>query len=74
MKAVDLRELTIEELRSREEELTEKLTQFKIQLAIKRLDNPLKVRETKRDLARVKTIINEKSQKGEESPAPEADE
>jgi len=74
MKAVDLRELTIEELEGREEELTEELTQFKIQLAIKRLDNPLRVRETRRDLARVKTIINEKTAKGEESPPPEAEE
>jgi large subunit ribosomal protein L29 len=60
MKAVELREMTLEELRVREEELTEELARQKIQLAIKRLDNPLQVRNTRRELARVKTILNEK--------------
>ena len=60
MKAVELRELTLDELRLREEDLVEELTTSKIQLAIKRLDNPLQVRNTRRELARVKTIINEK--------------
>lgn len=61
MKAVELRELTLEELMVRESELSEELARMKIQLAIKRLDNPLQVRVTKRELARVKTIIKEKS-------------
>jgi large subunit ribosomal protein L29 len=61
MKAVELRELTLEELMVREGELAEELARLKIQLAIKRLDNPLQVRVTKRELARVKTIIKEKS-------------
>jgi large subunit ribosomal protein L29 len=60
MKSVELRELTLEELRNREEELTEELAHLRIQLSIKRLDNPLQVRNVKRDLARVKTIIHEK--------------
>ncbi len=64
MKAVELREMMLEELESRESELLEELIQYRIQLALKRLDNPLKVRETKRELARVKTIINEKKRDG----------
>ena len=60
MKAVELREMTLDELNGMERELEEELTQHRIQLAIRRLDNPLKVRETRRNLARVKTIINEK--------------
>ncbi len=60
MKAIELREMMLEELESMESELLEELIQHRIQLALKRLDNPLKVRETKRELARVKTIINEK--------------
>ena len=66
MKAVELKELTLEELRNREEDLTEELTTSKIQLSIKRLDNPLLVRTTKRELARVKTIIQEKLDAAEE--------
>lgn len=60
MKAIELREMTLEELSGLESELEEELTQYRIQLSIRRLDNPIKVRETRRDLARVKTIINEK--------------
>jgi large subunit ribosomal protein L29 len=60
MKAVDLKEMTLEELKSREIELEEELAMMRIQLSIKRLDNPLQMRVKKRDLARVKTIINEK--------------
>jgi large subunit ribosomal protein L29 len=61
MKAVELRELTIEELIHREEELTEELARLRIQLSIKRLDNPLQVKVVRRDLARVKTIIAERN-------------
>ncbi|MCU0639098.1 MAG: 50S ribosomal protein L29 [Candidatus Krumholzibacteria bacterium] len=60
MKSVELRELTLDELKLREEDMVEELTRNRIQLSIKRLDNPLQVRNTKRDLARVKTIIKEK--------------
>jgi ribosomal protein L29 len=41
MKAGEFRELTLEELIVRESELSEELARMKIQLAIKRLDNPL---------------------------------
>ncbi len=61
MKAVELKELTLDELISREEDLTEELARLRIQLSIKRLDNPLQVRIARRDLARVKTIIAEKA-------------
>ncbi len=61
MKTVELKELTLDELMSREEDLTEELARLRIQLSIKRLDNPLQVRIVRRDLARVKTIINEKA-------------
>jgi large subunit ribosomal protein L29 len=61
MKAVELRELTLDELLRREEELTDELARLRIQLSIKRLDNPLQVRVVKRDLARVKTIIAERT-------------
>ena len=61
MKAVELKEMTLDELIGREEELTEELARLRIQLSIKRLDNPLQVRVVRRDLARVKTIITEKT-------------
>ncbi len=61
MKAVELKELTLDELIGREEDLTEELTRLRIQLSIKRLDNPLQVRVVRRDLARVKTLITAKT-------------
>ncbi len=74
MKAIELRDMTLEELMARERELSEELAHMKIQLSIKRLDNPLKVRIARRDLARIKTVIGEKSRAGEEYAAakPEA--
>lgn len=72
MKAVELREMTLEELRVRESELAEELARLRIQLSIKRLDNPRQVKVAKRDLARVKTIIDEKLRSGEVAqPGPE---
>jgi large subunit ribosomal protein L29 len=64
MKVTELREMTLDELKARESDLSEELSRMKIQLALKRLDNPLKARVTRRDLARVKTVINEKIQTG----------
>jgi large subunit ribosomal protein L29 len=67
MKAVELKEMTLEELKAREEDLAEELARMRIQLSIKRLDNPLQIRVTRRDLARVKTVINERLRAGEEA-------
>lgn len=64
MKVTELREMNLDELKVREEELSEELSRLKIQLALKRLDNPLKARIARRDLARIKTVINEKIQTG----------
>ena len=64
MKVTEMREMTLDELRSREADLSEELTRLRIQLALKRLDNPLKARVTRRDLSRVKTVINEKMRAG----------
>jgi len=64
MKVTELREMTLEELKAREAELAEELSRMKIQLALKRLDSPLKARVARRDLARIKTIINEKIRTG----------
>lgn len=70
MKVTELREMNIEELKARATELSEELSRMTIQLALKRLDNPLKARSTRRDLARVKTIINEKIRTGAVQQAP----
>jgi large subunit ribosomal protein L29 len=64
MKVTELREMNLDELKVREDELSEELSRMKIQLALKRLDNPLKARNARRDLARIKTVMNEKIRTG----------
>lgn len=60
MKASEVRELTLDELRQRERDSTEELFNLKFQLATGQLENKMRVRQTKKDLARIKTIIREK--------------
>ena len=60
MKPDKIRELGETDLQAREKELREQLFKLRFQKAIGQLDNALKVRETRRDIARVKTILKEK--------------
>jgi large subunit ribosomal protein L29 len=59
--ARELRELNEDDLRNRERELDDQLFRLRIQKAMGHLDVPLKVREVRRDLARVKTVLRQKS-------------
>ena len=60
MKAKDLRDLTIDELKQREKELREEQFNLKFQAATGQLSNTAKITQTRKDVARVKTIIKEK--------------
>ena len=60
MKSSELRELSIEELLKREEETRRELVLARMKKANQQLKNPLKIRELRRDVARILTIINEK--------------
>ena len=59
MKAKDVRELNAEQLNAKLGELKKDLFNLRFQHATNQLDNPLKIVEVKRDIARVKTIIRE---------------
>ncbi len=48
------------ELRTREHELTDELFHLRLKRATSQLPNPMKVRETRRDLARVKTVLRQR--------------
>ena len=61
MKAHDLRELTIDDLRQKEDELAEQLFALRLQKVTGQLDNPAKLRNVRRDLARVMTVATEKT-------------
>ena len=60
MKASEIRELTIEELKQRELDISEELFNLRFQLATSQLENKMRVPQLRKDLARVKTIIREK--------------
>lgn len=60
MKAAELREQTMEELREQERELSEKLFALRLQKVTGQLESPAKVKAARRDLARVLTVIREK--------------
>jgi large subunit ribosomal protein L29 len=68
MKAVELRELSTEELRRRLTDEQESLSNLQFQLATSQLESPIKVRTVRRDIARIMTILRAK----ERSAAPAA--
>lgn len=60
MKPAKVREWSDQELQTKEKELAEQLFKLRFQKAIGQLDNALKIRATRRDIARVQTIRNER--------------
>lgn len=61
MKSSELRDLTLEELREREKQFIEEQYNLRFQRITGQLDNTGRLRELKKDIARVKTILKEKS-------------
>ena len=59
MKAKELKNLSVEELTKKLDELKKDLFMLRMQHATNQLDNPVKIRETKHDIARVKTVLAE---------------
>ena len=57
MKANEVRAMTVEQLNDKLDSLKKDLFFLRMQHATNQLDNPLKIAETKRDIARVKTVI-----------------
>ena len=61
MKAKDIRNLSVEELTKKLEDLKKDLFMLRMQHATNQLDNPMQIAAVKKDIARVKTIIREKT-------------
>ena len=61
MKASELRQMSVEQLNAKLAELKEELFNLRFQHAINQLENPHKIADVKKDIARVKTILNEKN-------------
>ncbi len=60
MKAVEIKELTIQELRDRLVSEQEMLTKLKLNHSVSPLDNPLKIRYARKDIARLKTELRKR--------------
>ena len=56
-----LREKTVDELQTRERELSEQLFKLRFQRATGNMENPSKMRQVRREIARIQTLLNEKS-------------
>lgn len=61
MKAAELRDLDVEALGTKVKELDDQLFRMRIQKSLGQLEAPGKVKDVRRDLARVKTILREKA-------------
>ena len=62
MKASEIRKMSAAELNEKLVSLKKDLFFLRMQHATNQLDNPLKIAETKRDIARIKTVIREKEE------------
>ncbi len=60
MNATELRDKSVEELKKREVEIAEQLFALRIQKVTGQLEKPSKVKEVKKELARVLTVLKEK--------------
>ena len=61
MKPNELRDMSIEDLESRLNELTEERFRLRFRSATESIENPMRFRAIRRDIARIKTILKEKS-------------
>ncbi|BAS29080.1 50S ribosomal protein L29 [Limnochorda pilosa] len=67
MKAEELRDLTGEELSRKVADLKEELFNLRFQMATGQLDNPMRLRAVRRDIARVRTVMRERELAEEKS-------
>ena len=61
MKTNEIRQMSSQDLEKKLKELKQELFNLRFQHALNQLDNPHKIADVKKDIARVKTILNEKN-------------
>ena len=64
MKAIEARNLNNEELEDRLRELREELFNFQFRLVTQQIENPIRMRHIRRDIARLLTVIHERELAG----------
>jgi large subunit ribosomal protein L29 len=60
MKAQEMKEMSIEELTAHQETLLDEMANLRVKLVLRQLDNPLRVRHLRKDIARARTLIRQK--------------
>ncbi|QNO14783.1 50S ribosomal protein L29 [Alkalicella caledoniensis] len=63
MKAKEVRDLTAQELTQKLDNLKGELFNLRFQLATGQLENPMRIRQVRKDIARIKTVIRERELK-----------
>jgi large subunit ribosomal protein L29 len=56
-----LKNKSIDELRNRERDLKEQLFKLRFQRATGRIENPMKMRQVRREIAQIETLLNERA-------------
>jgi large subunit ribosomal protein L29 len=64
MKAAKMRDMTMDELKLEETQLRDRIFRLRFQIAASQVENPASIHMLRKDLARVKTIIRQKSAEG----------
>ena len=64
MKATEVRAMSVEDLEKKLADLKKDLFNLRLQNATNQLDNPIRIAEVKKDIARVKTMIREQQLAG----------
>lgn len=72
MKSHDMRDMTLEELRVQHDQFMDELTNLRVKLSLRQLDNPIRVRHLRRNIARARTILREKESGARPGEAPAA--
>jgi large subunit ribosomal protein L29 len=62
VKAAAMRDMTVDEINTRVGELREEMFNLRFRNTMRQLDNPLKIRESRREMARLLTVLREKQQ------------
>ena len=60
MKVAEIREMSVDELHTREKDLDDQIFRLRIQKSMGQLEAPARVRVLRKDLAKIKTILSEK--------------
>ena len=61
MKAAELRQTTVEELRKKEQDLRKELFNLRFQQATGEIENPMRIRAIRKNIAKILTVITEKN-------------